>query len=73
MEVSELNPEQLEELRNSYFAQLQDTDQEVLGDITQAEEIPLSNVIAHYEGTYFVNDDFFCSIDNSQNILNFAQ
>lgn len=67
MQVTELNQDQLEELRSNYFAQLQDTDKEILGDITQAEEIPISNVIAHYEGITFVNDDFFCSMeDNSQ-------
>lgn len=69
MQVTELNPEQLEELRNSYFAQLQDTDEETLGDITQAEEIPLSNIIAHYEGISFVNDDFFCSMEDNSEIF----
>lgn len=60
--VHELNQEELEELRGNYFAQLQDTDEEVLGDIIEAEEIPIENVIAHYEGTYFVEEDFFCNL-----------
>ena len=63
MTVDELSQEQLEELRGNYFVQLQETDGEVLGDITDPSEIPMSNVIAHYEGNYFVNDDFFCSMD----------
>lgn len=64
MNVNELNQDQLEELRNSYFCQLQEqTGDDVLEGITQAEEIPMSNVIAHYEGIYFVDDDFFCSME----------
>ena len=64
MEVSELSQEQLEELRNNYFDQLESEGGEVLGSITSAEGIPMSNVIAHYEGTYFVNDDFFCTMED---------
>lgn len=63
MNVSELNSDQLNELRESYFFQLQSTDVDVLGDITEAEGIPMANVIAHYEGVYFVDDDFFCSAE----------
>lgn len=60
--VHELNQEELEELRGNYFSQLLDTDEEVLGEITEAEEIPIENVIAHYEGTFFVEEDFFCNL-----------
>ena len=60
--VHELNQEELEELRGNYFAQLLDTDDEVLGEITEAEEIPIENVMAHYEGTFFVEEDFFCNL-----------
>ena len=60
--VHELNQEELEELRGNYFAQLLDTDDEVLGEITEAEEIPIENVIAHYEGIFFVEEDFFCNL-----------
>ena len=59
MDVSELNPEQLEELRESYFQQLLETDSDVLEGIDSSEQIPMSNIIAHYEGIYFVEDDFF--------------
>lgn len=64
MIVQELTQEQLEELREAYFHQLVDGgDEEVLNGIDQAEDIPMGNVIAHYEGTYFTEDDFFCSMD----------
>lgn len=61
MSVNELSQEQLEELREHYFAQLQDAGEEE--GITEAQEIPMTDVIAHYEGIYFVNDDFFCTMD----------
>lgn len=59
MDVSELNQEQLEELRESYFQQLLDTDSDVLEEINFSEQISMSDIIAHYEGIYFVEDDFF--------------
>jgi len=59
----ELTEDELNELRETYFHQLIDGgDEEVLGDYTSADEIPISNVIAHYEGTFFVDEDFFCNI-----------
>lgn len=64
MSVDELNQDQLEELREAYFTQLQEsTGDEILQGITVPSEIPMSDIIAHYEGIYFVNDDFFCSMD----------
>lgn len=60
--VHELNIDELEELRGAYFAQLDECgDEDVLGDITEPEDIPMGNVIAHYEDVYFVEDDFFCN------------
>ena len=64
MDVSELRQEELEELRAAYYEQLLEMDEEVLGDIDCAEDIDMSNVIAHYEGIYFVEEDFFCNIKN---------
>ena len=64
MTVDELSQEQLEELRDNYFHQLLDSgDEEVLNGIDRAEDIPMENIKARYEGTYFVNDDFYCSMD----------
>lgn len=64
--VHELTPDELEELRESYFQQLLEMDEEVLGDYTMASEIPMSNVKAHYEGISFVDEDFFCNLESSQ-------
>lgn len=62
--VHDLTQEQLEELRDFYFHQLIDCgDEEVLDGIDIAEDIPMDNVKAHYEDVYFVNDGFFCSMD----------
>lgn len=56
--VHELSQDELEELRDNYFAQLTDLGEE---NFDSSDEIPMQNVIAHYEGTYFVEDDFFCN------------
>ena len=56
--VHELSQDELEELRDNYFAQLTDLGEE---NFDYPDEIPMQNVIAHYEGTYFVEDDFFCN------------
>jgi hypothetical protein len=60
--VHELSAEELAELRESYFYQLLDTDTEVLGDIQYPREIPMEDVIAHYEHISFVEEDFFCNL-----------
>ena len=60
--VHDLSTEELEELRATYFNQLMDTDSEVLGDITEAEQIPMEAVKAHYEHVSFVEEDFFCNM-----------
>lgn len=61
MTVNELNTDELNELRETYYDQLLTSDEDILGDITSASKIPLSNVKVHYEGVYFVKDDFFCN------------
>ena len=60
--VHELKADELEELRNNYFYQLEDIDEEVLDSIENPQDIPMEDVIAHYKGVYFVEDDFFCNI-----------
>lgn len=57
--VHDLTTEELEELRSNYFYQLQDQGEEE--EMQSPEEIPISNVIAHYEGVMFTDDDFFCN------------
>ena len=61
--VHELSTEELEELRGNYFAQLQDQGEEE--EIYSPEEIPMDVIIQHYEGTMFVEDDFFCNDKNN--------
>lgn len=62
MDITELNKDQLDQLREQYFDQLLDTgDEEVLGNYTEASQIPIENIIAHYEGIDFVEDDFWCN------------
>ena len=56
--VHELNQNELEELRESYFYQLEDLGEE---DFESPHDIPMGNVISHYEGISFVEDDFFCN------------
>jgi hypothetical protein len=37
-------------------------DSDVLDDITSLDDIPMGDVILHYEGNLFYNDDFFCNL-----------
>ncbi len=57
--VFELTQEELEELRETYFEQLES---DVLDDIDRAEDIPMDVIMNHYEGISFCSDDFFCNL-----------
>ena len=57
--IKELTSEELNELREAYFYEFED----VLGDIDEPDKVPLSNVISHYEGVYFVEEDFWCNLN----------
>ena len=68
MTVYELNQEQLDELKNNLYWNL---DGEQYGDITDEEkrlileashpnDIPNELVFKNYDGIHFVEDDFFC-------------
>jgi hypothetical protein len=62
--VLELRQEELEELKENYFYQLIDSgDLEEVGNgkINDSTDIPLDNVKIHYEGIYFVDEDFWCN------------
>ena len=63
MTVYDLNREQLDELKQTYFSQLIDTGDgdEILGDVTCSENIPDEVIFNHYDGIMFVEEDFFCS------------
>jgi hypothetical protein len=66
--VHELSTNELEELRTRWYMQHEDDGslEEVMGleegeEITE-DEIPMEVVISYYEGTYFVDEDFFCNV-----------
>lgn len=58
--VHELNQDELEELRESYFCEIEEAN----GGVTSisVNEIPMEDVINHYDGIHFVEDDFFCNL-----------
>lgn len=59
--VYDLTPEELDELKESFF--WQDETQDILeGDILSPEEIPDEIILEYYGGVCFVDDDFFCNI-----------
>lgn len=63
--VHELSEEELQELRSRWYHQHLDdgTLEEVAGrEVEDEEEIPMDIVIAYYEGTFFVEEDFFCNL-----------
>lgn len=66
--VHELSQEELEELRSRWYMQHEDDGSlnEVMDideDIEISEEdIPMNIVKSYYEGTYFVEDDFFWNL-----------
>ena len=73
--ASELNQNELEELRDRFFyCTLEEGGADILGDYEYPDELPMSNVIEHYTGVYFVEDDFFCNLENdAKSISNFTR
>ena len=74
MTVRELNQEQLDELKNNLYWNL---DGEQYGDITDEEkksileashpnDIPNELVLKNYDGITFVEDDFFCGKEEQE-------
>lgn len=68
MNVTELNRDQLIELKQSYLCQLNDCGEheEVVevsyDELANADEvIPDDVIFEHYQGVIFSEDDFFCS------------
>ena len=64
--VHELKQDELEELRSRWYSQHEDDSslEEVMdmeGEINE-EDIPMDIVVAYYEDTYFVEEDFFCNL-----------
>lgn len=69
--VHELSAEELQELRSNYFHRHLTDDEIEENDWSyeSEEEIPMEEVINFYEGTYFVEEDFFCNITDDEEPL----
>ncbi len=67
--VHELTQDELEELRSRWYSQHEDDRSlnevmDIEDDVELSEEdIPMDIVVAYYEGTYFVEEDFFCNTE----------
>ena len=64
--VHELSQDELNELRSRWYSQHEDDGslEEIMGrEVEDEEDIPMDIVVAYYEGTYFVEEDFFCSTE----------
>lgn len=60
-DVRDLNKDELEELRWSYYCQLVDEGED--DGIEWVDDIPDAVLFDHYAGIGFVEDDFFCNLD----------
>ena len=63
--VEELNQQELEELRERLFHQLNDDGsiEEVFEkEIEYSDEIPMDFVKSYYDDTFFVEEDFWCNV-----------
>ncbi len=70
--VHELSAEELQELRSRWYSQHEDDGslEEIVGrEVQDEEEIPMDIVIAYYEGTFFVEDDFFCNMGEEESLI----
>ena len=65
--VEELTQEELNELRSRLYHQMMDDGslEEVFEtEIEDEEAIPMDFVKSHYSDTYFVEEDFFCNLQD---------
>jgi len=65
--VDELSKDELKELRSRLYYKLLDDGSldEVMGkEIDSEDDIPMHFVKEHYEGTFFVEEDFWCNLKN---------
>ena len=65
--VLDLTGQELEELRERFFYQMQDDGsmEEIMGGIIYDEEdISMDILKIHYEDTFFVEEDFWCNTKN---------
>lgn len=74
--VHELREEELQELRSRWYHQHMDdgTLEEVLGkDVESEDEIPMDVIKTYYEDTLFVDEDFFCNLNQDCEITELDQ
>ena len=57
--VTELNRDELEELKMNYYVELTDAGEE---NVPYWEDIPDDIILDHYAGISFVEEDFFCNM-----------
>ena len=63
--VHELTQDELNELRSRWYAQHEDDGslEEIMDrEVEDEEDIPMDIVVAYYEDTYFVEEDFWINI-----------
>lgn len=62
MTVYELNNDELNELKETYACQLNETDNDIsYGELLDAHSIPDDVVYNHYDGINFTKEDFYCN------------
>lgn len=62
--AQELTKDELDELKSAYFYERENSG-ELPADITCPEGVSDDIIFAHYAGTEFTDDDFFCNIEES--------
>ena len=60
--VHELSQDELNELRSRWYSQHEDDGslEEIMG--REVEDVPMDIVVAYYEDTYFVEEDFWINM-----------
>jgi hypothetical protein len=67
--VHELSQDELQELRSRWYSQHEDDGslEEILEtEVDDETEVPMDVVIAYYEDTYFVEEDFWCNLSDEE-------
>lgn len=62
--VYDLSREELDELKAAHYDQLQYTDEP--NEFLCYDEIPDDIIFHHYEGISFVDEDFFCNLEEEE-------
>lgn len=63
--VYELTDEEMSELKEAYYWQLVETGEgDILDDGIIADDIPDEMILEHYDDILFVEEDFYCNIED---------